>query len=79
MDFELGIDMIREGYKACREERCWQLYCSVYPLMSKESFKSYDEFTKLLTEGPVKESSKEEVLDKVQGILTNFRWKKEEI
>jgi hypothetical protein len=68
---------LREGYKAYRDERYWQLYVQVYPEMTQETFISFEEFKKSLT-SPVKHHTKGQILKKVEGILDRIDFKKQE-
>lgn len=78
LDFDLGIGILKEAYKSFREDKYWQLYCSVYPMMTKENFMDFEAFKKNITGEPVQKTSKEKVLDKVAGILRSMKWKQEE-
>lgn len=78
LDFELGIGILKEAYKSFREDKYWQLYCSVYPTMTQETFVDFEGFKKRITGEPVQKTSKEKVLDKVEGILSSMKWKQEE-
>ena len=43
--------------------------------MSSETFKSFEDFKNYLTGSPIKNSSKEDILGKVEGIINNIKWK----
>lgn len=74
LDFETGMVLLGEGYKACRDERFWQLYCAVFPNMTSDNFQTFEDFKKALT-APAETKSREEILENVEGILDKFNWK----
>lgn len=79
LDFDIGIGILKEAYKTYREDKYWQLYCSVYPTMTQETFIDFEGFKKRVTGEPVQKTSTANVLDKVKGILDSSKWRQEEI
>lgn len=67
--FDYGIEIIRAGIEEEKNQRLWQLYLSVYPLMNEETFKSFDDFIKYQKEPPKAVHSKDQILGNVQNIL----------
>lgn len=68
--------MLEEGYRTFREDRCWQLYCTIYPKMTNETFQTFEEFQRYLT-APEEHHTKEEILGNVEQILEKFSFVKQ--
>ena len=79
LDFEIGMELLGEAYRTYRDERFWQLYVSVFPTMTEETFQTFEEFKKYQTAPPAERHTKEQILDKVSGIINNIKWEKAEI
>ena len=75
MPYDYGTAIIRSGVKAKREDDMWQLYCQVFPNMTKETFIPFNRFVDELTKEPDKHSATE-ILDKTAQIL-NMHFTKE--
>ena len=69
MPYDFGMDMIRTGLKSQQRDYCWNLYCNIFPFMTKETFVSFDKFMQELTKPAEPKHTKEEILDKTRQIL----------
>ena len=66
-----GLDIILQGFKKEREERLYQQYVVLYPLMNEKNFISFEEFLNENSIENKKETqySKEETRKKVKEII----------
>lgn len=66
-----GLDIIIQGFKKEREERLYQQYVVLYPLMNEKNFISFEEFLNKNSIENKKETqySKEETRKKVKEII----------
>lgn len=69
MPYDYGIKIIDAGIKELKTEKMWQLYLSIYPKMTEETFMSFSDFQKYQNELPQPVHTKEQILDNVQNIL----------
>lgn len=71
LDFAFGVEILMEGLKAEKRAKYWGLYCHVFPLMTEETFVSFDDFIKDMTAPPekAKAPSKDAILEKTERIL----------
>lgn len=70
------MELLGEAYRTYRDERLWQLYTVVFPNMTEENFQTFEEFKKYQTSPAPKNHTKEQILDKVSGIINNINWAK---
>lgn len=74
LDYDYGFNIIIAGLEDARKEKYWQLYCNLYPLMNEQTFISFENFVKEMTKAPEPKHTKEQILNKVEGILNmSFR------
>ena len=43
-DFDSGLQLITQARERHTEAKQWQLYCSIYPSFSKDTFMTFDAF-----------------------------------
>lgn len=70
------MELLGEAYRTYRDERLWQLYTVIFPNMTEENFQTFEEFKRYQTAPPAERHSKEQILDKVSGIINNINWAK---
>lgn len=78
MPYDYGMDIINAGIDNLKKEKMWQLYLSVYPKMTEETFMSFDDFMEYQKKPQQPAHKKEEILDNVRNIL-NRSFRKEVI
>lgn len=63
------IECIKTAYEETNESKMFALYCATFPLMTSETFKTFDEFCgKQCVKVENKTRSKEDILKEVQMI-----------
>ena len=69
MPYDYGMEIIDAGIDELKNEKMWQLYLSIYPKMTEETFMSFSDFLEYQNKPPQPVHTKEQILDNVQNIL----------
>lgn len=69
MPYDYGIKIIDAGIEELKNEKMWQLYLSIYPKMTEETFMSFSDFRQYQNKPPQPVHTKKQILDNVQDIL----------
>lgn len=72
LSFEEGCELISKAYEKEAEGRLWEQWLVDYRLMDKETFMSFEEYknkSRLTSDNVEKELTKEQIEDKVKGII----------
>lgn len=72
-----GFDIIVNGLKAHQKDRLWESYRMYLPLMTKDTYKSFEEYCNLAIKPEVKTiHTKEEILGNVAHLINDIKWRK---
>lgn len=76
MDIEEGIELINHIYEKKREDKAYQLYSSLYPNMTKETYITFEEFYKPQKQDEVVEAkTADEILNNVKELMSSHSWR----
>lgn len=73
LDVEDGVRQILKAIQKQDEQRHWELWLTLRPLMSKENYQSFSSFYKNPVSHPTSDRSKEEILADAEMILESLR------
>lgn len=64
--------LLIKAYEKQKENSAWELYVSLYPNMSEDTFISFEKFYNPQKKVEIEEKSEEEILREVKEILDTF-------
>ena len=73
MDVETGGELIIKAYQEKEKEKAWQVYLTVYPKMTEETFVSFDDWMEEMISRKESNESVEEILVGVKDILDSYQ------
>lgn len=77
MEIEEGVELINHIYEKKREEKAYQLYTSIYPNMTTETYIPFEDFYKPEKQGEETEDVRtvEDILNDVKDVLDSRSWR----
>lgn len=73
-DYMTGIQLIYKAQERRHEERQWQLYCSIYPFFTDNTFMTFSEFCKKQKPQKKVRKSKKQIVDEVGEMRKKYGW-----
>ncbi|MBO4376154.1 MAG: hypothetical protein J5811_02540 [Lachnospiraceae bacterium] len=78
-DCETGFDLMNGAKKIRREERLWQLYSTLYPMMGEDNFMEFEDFMKYVSAPKEKGHTKEQIIANTMKKFENISFGKRNI
>ena len=81
LSWQDGIRLINKAVEKNNDQRLWDLYCTIYPNMDKETFISFEKFKKPSVKAESREpevKTNEEAIEKAEAVRRKFEMQKKQ-